>query len=150
MRRPAYVRCLYDPGCPTLDTATGSEVPAREIGTVLIDAHAADVRAALGFGACYMERALACARISSAVLSTLFPRLESERQCPNCRTSSQGINLARWGAKIDPEVAAELVASRATARAVEAAGLRAYEGHPDLQRRAARAALMGVRRKVGA
>lgn len=147
MPRPRYVQCVLDFSCPILDTTTGSVlvgVTARE-DAPLLDATADDVRAAIGLGGeCYMTRALACARLDRTSLGVLFPRLACERQCPACTTSAQGLNLASYGETIDPSVAEVLIAARAPARAVVAAGAKRYRGAPELQLRAARAAMAGM------
>ena len=147
MPRPRFVRCCHDPACPTLDTQSGEVVSARE-DAPLLDATAAEVRAALGLGGeAYMQRAIACAALDRSALAALFPRLESERQCPACTTSAQGLVLASYGQVIDPAVAEVLIACRAPARAVQAAGAKMYRGRPDLQIRAARAAMAGAPRR---
>ena len=142
-----FVQCVGDAECPVLDTRTGEIVVGslRVERVRLVVAGAADVRAALGFpkgrsGLTYMERALACARLPVSALEVLYPRRESERQCPACTVSAQGLTLARLGREIDARAARVLVATRASAREVEAAGVRANGGDARRQLAAAQAA----------
>jgi hypothetical protein len=160
---PVLLQCVGVGPTSVLDTRTGELVPGSlyvaRVRSVI--AAVADVRSALGFPRCrcrrrtnraevcgcdppsltYMERALACARVEYTVLEVLYPRLESERACPTCTVSAQGLTLRRLGKEIHPAAASLLIALRASARAVEAAGLQEHGGDMARQLAAAQASI---------